>query len=332
MKFNDYIKMSRERRFLTQEEAATALGVSTTSVQKWEKDTLPDKSMWAQIISVYKLDKSEFLMNYGESAIPKAEAAEGSPDSEFPEFLIPEEKLAAVKELVLTKDEQELLGLEALYQSNSYKVNGSLGIFSLSPHENSIGLPYEYVKGKGAFRVMALHDSLTKKLSDYREYVISQIKKDPETVFNINNCTKEQLLDLFRCMTYGSGRQQKNLYDSLAYDLEELRFIDESEKPVVVSRYNPKSRNVLGDKWENEKNYSRITKVSSAFLEIIERESEDEDYVAMKEQYEKDMAFYMEHQNMMDHEPARPPYYGYKEAVITEAGQKFLEWAKDIDL
>jgi len=76
MKFNDYIKSAREHCFLTQEEAAAQLGVSTTSVQKWEKDTLPDKSMWAQIIKVYKLAQQEFLTNYGESAIPKEEISE----------------------------------------------------------------------------------------------------------------------------------------------------------------------------------------------------------------------------------------------------------------
>ena len=336
MKFNDYMKSAREHRFLTQEEAANVLGVSTTSVQKWEKDTLPDKSMWAQIIKVYKLDQNEFLMNYGESAIPKEEIEEENGDSQFPEFLIPNEKLAQIKELVLTKDEQELLGLEALYQTNAYKVTASFGIFSLIPHENSIGLPYEYVKSKGSFKVMALHDSLTRKLSEYREYVISQIKAEPETTFNINNCSKEQLLELFRCVSYGSGRQQKNLYEVLAYDLEELRYIDECAAPVIISRYNPKARNVLGvgvgDKWENEKNYSRITKVSESFIEIVEKENDDPEYMAAKEQYEKDMEFYKEHQNMMDHEPARPLYQAYKEAVITEAGRKFLEWARDLDL
>ena len=331
MKFNDYMKSAREHCFLTQEEAATALGVSTTSVQKWEKDTLPDKSMWAQIIKVYKLDQAEFLMNYGESAIPKEEAEPEAGESNFPAFLFPQEKLAELQGLVLTKDEQELLGLEALYQSNSYKVNGSGGIFSLVPHENSIGLPYEYVKGKGAFRVMAIHDSLVRKLSEYRDYVISQVKANPDVTFNINNCTKEQYKELFRCITYSVGRQQKNLYETLAFDIEELRYVDEANGPVIIARYNPRSRNVLGDKWESDKAFARITKVSSCFMEIVERESEDPAYLELKEQYNKDMEFYTEHRNMIDHEPTRPLYNGYKEAVITEAGKRFLEWAKDLD-
>lgn len=331
MKFNDYMKSSRERCFLTQEEAATALGVSTTSVQKWEKDTLPDKSMWAQIIRTYKLDQQEFLTNYGESAIPKDEFPKEDNETDFPVFLFPQDKLAQIQELILTREEQELLGLEALYQSNSYKVNSNIGIISLVPHENSLGLPYEYVKSKGAFKVMALHDSLTSKLGEYRDYVISQIKVDPNTVFNINNCSKEQLLELCRCVTYNVGRQQKNLYETLAYDIEELRFIDEMPVPMIVSRYNPRNRSVLGDKWENEKTYSSIAKVSSCFLNIVERESDAPEYVAMKLQYEKDMEFYREHQNMIDHEPIRPLYNGYKEAVITDAGRKFLDWAEDMD-
>ena len=333
MKFNDYMKSAREHCFLTQEEAATALGVSTTSVQKWEKDTLPDKSMWAQIIKIYKLDQSEFLMNYGDSAIPKEEPQEAESDSTFPEFLIPYDKLSQIQALVLTRDEQELLGLEALYQSNSYKVSGNLGVFSFVPHENSIGLPYEYVKSKGAFKVMALHDSLTGKLSEYRDYVIGQIKADPDTIFNINNCSKGQLLELFKCINMGSGRQSKNLYEVLAYDIEELRYIDEAAEPVVVARYNPKAKTVLGvgDKWENERSFARIAKVSDSFIEIVEKESDDEIYLAQKEQYEKDMAFYSEHQNMMDHEPAKPLYQGNRIATITEAGRKFLEWADDVD-
>ena len=331
MKFNDYMKSSREHCFLTQEEAATSLGVSTTSVQKWEKDTLPDKSMWAQIIKVYKLDQQEFLTNYGESAIPKEEIEDDGEQTDFPAFLFPADILPEIQELVLTREEQELLGLEALYQTNSFKMNSNIGLFSLVPHENSIGLPYEYVKSKGAFRIMALHDSLTQKLSDYRDYCITEIKANPDAVFNINNCSKEQILDLCRCITITVGRQQKNLYETLAYDIEELRFIDENPQPMVVSRYNPRNRSMLGDKWENEKIYSRISKVSSGFLTIVEKESDAPEYLELKAQYEKDMEFYKEHQNMMDHEPVKPLYNGYKEAVITEAGHRFLEWAADLD-
>jgi len=332
MRFNDYMKASREHCFLTQEEAATSLGVSTTSVQKWEKDTLPDKSMWAQIIKVYKLDQQEFLTNYGESAIPRDDSEGEKDGTDFPTFLFPDEVLADVQALVLTREEQELLGLEALYQSNSYKVSSSFGLFSLVPHENSIGLPYEYVKSKGSFRVMALHDSLSRKLSDYRDYCIGQIKNNPDTVFNINNCTKDQILELCQCTSYSVGRQQKNLYETLAYDIEELRFIDESPSPMIVSRYNPRNRSVLGDKWENEKCYSSISKVSSCFLNIVEKESEAPEYIALKAQYEKDMEFYREHQNMIDHEPVKPLYNGYKIAVITDAGRRFLEWAADTQL
>lgn len=331
MKFNDYMKLSREHCFLTQEEAAASLGVSTTSVQKWEKDTLPDKSMWAQIIKVYKLDKQEFLTNYGESAIPKEEISEEDTGCDFPSFLFPQDKLAQIQELVLTREEQELLGLEALYQSNSYKVNSNIGIFSLVPHESSLGLPYEYVQSKGSFKIMALHDSLSSKLGEYREYVISQIKANPDTVFNICSCSKEQIMELCKCVTYNVGRQQKNLYETLAYDIEELRFIDEMDDPVIVSRYNPRNRSVLGDKWENEKIYSGISKVSSCFLNIIEKESEVPEYLALKAQYEKDMEFYREHQNMIDHEPVRPLYNGFKIAEITESGRKFLEWAEGLD-
>ena len=195
------------------------------------------------------------------------------------------------------------------------------------------GLPYEYVKSKGAFKVMALHDSLTGKLSEYRDYVIAQIKADPDTVFNINNCSKKQLLELFKCVNLGSGRQSRNLYEVLAYDIEELRYIEEAAEPVVVARYNPKAKSVLGvgDKWENERSFSSISKVSGSFIEIVEKESTDEAYLAQKEQYEKDMAFYNEHQNMVDHEPVKPLYQGSRVAVITEAGRGFLEWASDVD-
>lgn len=330
MKFSEFMKAAREHIFLTQEEAAAQLGVSTTSVQKWEKDTLPDKSMWAQIIKVYKLEKQEFLASYGESAIPQGEEEEKE-ETDFPNFLFPKDVLPQVKALVLTKEEQELLGLEALYQSNSYKATSTIGLFSLVPHENSLGLPYEYVKGKGAFRVMAIHDSLTEKLNGYRDFCISRIKKEPEKLFNINSCSKEDLIELCRCTTYSVGKSQKNLYETLAYDIEELRFIDEMGGSVIVSRYIPVGRKMLGDKWENEKFYTRISKVSPEYVEIVEKESTDPAYIAEKEQYERDLQFYMEHKNMMDHEPVKPYYNGFLEAVITPAGRAFLDWAKDMD-
>lgn len=330
MKFNDYIKEVRESSFLTQEEAALALGVSTTTVQKWEKDTLPDKSMWAQIIKVYGLEKSEFLEKYGDSVVPDENAGDETAGSDFPAFLFPDDKLPEIEGLVLSKDEQELLGLEVLYQSNSFRSNGTIDLLSLTPDENSIGLPYEYVKTKGAFRIMALHDNLLCKLGDYKSFVIDRIKEKPSALFNIKACSKEDIVKFTQYVNYGSGRQQKNLYDTLAYDIEQLRFISGMPEPVIVSRYNPRSRNVLGDKWENEKFYQSISRVSPAFVQIIEKESEEPGYLELKAQYEKDMEFYREHQNMIDHEPVKPAYNGYKVAIITETGKKFLEWGEDV--
>ena len=163
------------------------------------------------------------------------------------------------------------------------------------------------------------------------KFCISRIKAEPDKIFNINSCSKEDLLELCRCTTYTNGKSQKNLYETLAYDIEELRFIDEMGGSVVVSKFIPVGRKMLGDKWENEKFFSSISKVSPEYVRIIEKESEDAEYLALKEQYDKDMEFYMEHRNMMDHEPVRPYYNGYREAVITPAGRAFLDWAADMD-
>lgn len=64
-------------------------------------------------------------------------------------------------------------------------------------------------------------------------------------------------------------------------------------------------------------------------MKIVEKESENPDYLEAKEKYEKDKRFYEEHASMMDHAPVPPEYHGTKNVEMTERGQQLLAWYKE---
>ena len=112
MTFYSYLKNARERCHITQSDLAEKIDVSLTTIQNWEKDTLPDKSYWKVIIKQLKLNKEEFVRHYTDAVLPCENRTETQP---FPDFLFPDNMLNTIKKIRLTADEQELLGLEAIY-------------------------------------------------------------------------------------------------------------------------------------------------------------------------------------------------------------------------
>ena len=186
-----FLKNARERCNMTQEALAEKIGVSITTIQNWEKETLPDKNHWSAIIERLKLSKEEFFEHYANTALPDKEDRSALP---FPDFLFPDEMVERIKIMRLTADEQELLGLEELYNA-TYNMNGDYRFKVTKPSSLST-LPYEYVRRVGAFHIMNLSDSLHKKIGEHRNYVIAQIKANPEKLFDVFKCSTVQLLHL----------------------------------------------------------------------------------------------------------------------------------------
>lgn len=318
-----FLKNARERCNMTQEALAEKIGVSPTTIQNWERKTLPDIAHWPAILEQLNLSREEFFEHYENTALPDAE--EGSVSS-FPDFLFPDDIVNQIKRMKLTADEQELLGLAELY---NFKVTkpGSL------PR-----LPYEYVRRVGAFHIMNLSDSLHKKIGEHRNYVIAQIKTNPEKLFDVFKCSAVQLLHLCdeievdyyndcRHHHYNWGTELRNI-------LKLLECIADADNSLVIAEANKNYDTWLDyRKWIEHDNYSSfvesIESHSEQWMKIVEKESENPDYLEAKEKYEKDKRFYEEHASMMDHAPVPPKYQGTKNVEMTERGQQLLAWYKE---
>lgn len=323
-----FLKNARERCNMTQEALAEKIGVSPTTIQNWERKTLPDIAHWPAILEQLNLSRDEFFEHYENTALPDAE--EGSVPS-FPDFLFPDNMVNQIKMMKLTADEQELLGLEELY-SATYNTDGAYKL-KVTKTGSLPTLPYEYVRRVGAFHIMNLSDSLHKKIGEHRNYVIAQIKTNPEKLFDVFKCSAVQLLHLcdeIEVDYYGDYRHHYNWGTELKNILKLLECIADADNSLVIAEAD---KNYWPSYWRKRDNYSSFAKNieshSEQWMKIVEKESENPDYLEAKEKYEKDKRFYEEHASMMDHAPVPPEYHGTKNVEMTERGQQLLAWYKE---
>lgn len=324
-----FLKNARERCNMTQEALAEKIGVTSTTIQNWEKKTLPDISHWPAILEQLNISRKEFLEHYENTALPAEE--EGNVSS-FPDFLFPDNMVNQIKIMRLTADEQELLGLEELY-SATYNMDGAYR-FQVRKTGFSPTLPYEYVRRVGAFHIMNLSDSLHKKIGEHRNYVIAQIKTNPEKLFDVFKCSAVQLLHLcddIKINYYSNSADRAyNWGTELRNILKLLECIADADNSLVIAEAN---KNCWPSYWKELDNYSSFAKSieshNEQWMKIVEKESENPDYLEAKEKYEKDKRFYEEHASMMDHAPVPPEYHGTKNVEMTERGQQLLAWYKE---
>lgn len=340
MTIYSYLKSARERCCFTQSDLAEKAGVSITTIQNWEKDTLPDKSYWKIIIEQLKIDKDEFMRYYVDSVLPPDDESVTQP---FPDFLFPGDLLSSIKKMRLTADEQELLGLEALYGVPCTSENGDCTEwrydFHVAEPEIQISLPYDYVCRVGSFRILALHDSLTGKIGGYRDFVVSQIKKHSEETFDILKCSPVQLFSFCKHIRYVEKddyyRNESIWGDKIQAITKLLMQIEEAEGSLVISetKHDYSGGSFYADEWTKLEDYSSFIKRDGnlrykEFTKLTEKECQDAEYVEAKEKYEKDNRFYEEYSSMVDHCPQKPAYKGTRSIEMTERGKQLLNWYK----
>ena len=155
MKLGEFLRQSRIEAGLTQEGMADKVGVSTTSVQNWEKNTFPDPQYWPLISKALSVKVTDIATRMAETVAPPKEEKSRKTCS-FPEFLFPEGNLSRIKALRFTDEEMELLGLELVYSSGNCD--------ALSYNADLPALPYEYIRLKGPWNVLSIHEEITHKL------------------------------------------------------------------------------------------------------------------------------------------------------------------------
>lgn len=323
MTFYTYLKADRERCNITQIDLANKIGVSTTTIQNWETKSLPDKYHWKAIIKALSLDKEEFSKKYMEEAMPKDENDEQT-HSSFSDFLFPDDQIKQIKKLRLTADEQEFLGLKELYSVNR-QMKGDYDFEITEAGELPI-LPYGFVQRVGAWQVINLNESLSNKLGSFETYVISQIKKNPDQLFDILKLSPNQYKQLFESINFAHE-----------YFAENLEIIEKAGGSLLVAE---KEDDYYG--YDELKDYDcflschrdsnsykyieSIHKQYEGYIKIVKKEGNTPEYIAAKEKYKKDKAFFDEHSSMLDHEPEPPQRKRTKNVELTEKGEKVLAW------
>ena len=101
MKLGEFLRQSRMEAGLTQEGMADKVGVSTTSVQNWEKNTFPDPQYWPLISDALSVKATDIAVHIAETVVPPKEEKSRKTCS-FPEFLFPEKHLSRIKALRFT--------------------------------------------------------------------------------------------------------------------------------------------------------------------------------------------------------------------------------------
>lgn len=360
MKLGEFLRQSRIEAGLTQEGMADKVGVSTTSVQNWEKNTFPDPQYWPLISKALSVKVTDIATRMAETVAPPKEEKSRKTCS-FPEFLFPEGSLSRIKALRFTDEEMELLGLELVYSS------GNCG--ALSCNADLPALPYEYIRLKGPWNILSMHEEITDKLSGaYVPMVANWAKKHPGKSFDILDQTAEDYLCICRYirirMSNVYSEEYSFLYDLICQDLkyadlytgnytdlsaqvkekiaaEILRECKKNDDP----HWNRKTPEQIIDEWrvvettsgryssgwEPTALHQRQWK-DTEFLTLRTIESEDAEYLAAKRKYEEDMKFYKEHISMLDYPPSEPKFQGKRVITLTEKGKKIYDWLKTNDL
>lgn len=299
---------------------------------KLGKEFRPSEQYWEKIIDAYHLNRNEFGINFvGKNLDANSTTNDTTDYSSFPSFLFTPEQMNEIDKMVLTEEEQELLGLETIYSFCPSKRSAYIYSYeSKGDLDNPIlkHLPYEYVRKTGTFRVLNLHKALLGKLSSTRLFVIDYLSKHPNVLFDVHRLSDLSIKEL--CVYIDCYTELQKIAKFL------LEIEDEGQKYLVSHTMN-------NGEW------ARIPSESSEYLntgycypcrEIKSKfpryffvefeESSEKDYLAAKQRYKEELDFYHQHESMFDCAPTAPPYQGKAYIVMTEDGRKLLDWYKRI--
>lgn len=368
MKLGEFLRRSRIEAGLTQESMADKVGVSTTSVQNWEKNTFPDPQYWPLISQALSVDVTDIVACMAETVVPPKEE-KSRKTCPFPEFLFPEESLPHIKALRFTDEEMELLGMELVCNGGNYH--------ALSCNANLPALPYEYIRLKGTWNILGMHEAITDKLS--KEHIpkvadwakvpmlADWAKKHPGKSFDILDQTPEDYLSFCKYIrlagssAYGGWpSKERSQFELICQDLKyaDLYTDNCTDLPAQVKEkiaaeilreckknddphWNQKTPEQIIAEWRvvetTSGRYSSGWEPTALhqrqwedteFLTLRTIESEDAEYLAAKHKYEEDMKFYNEHMSMLDYPPSQPKFQGKRIITLTEKGKKIYNWLK----
>ena len=187
--FGKFLQNRRESKNLTKKYVAKEIGVTIDKIEEWENSkSFPLKQYWHLIFEMYDLENEDtdiedlwdFFKLFQSLYTKKIDnlkycnknrniEIEDFKKRNIPCFLFIPKEIDFIKDLKITNEEYEYIGLEKIY-------NGTF--------------PYEYVKEKGSFYLLNLKENIDKKLgylkNDVVDFLIrtqkSKIETDSETL------------------------------------------------------------------------------------------------------------------------------------------------------
>lgn len=248
--FRLYLKKSREKMGLTQEEAANAIKVSTTTLQNWEnKGRKPDDIFSETIVSVYELNEEEFLKKYCNAFIlPPTKTKDLKEEKErkypWPDCMplatwLQSSVFEQLENLQLNEVETELLGLEEIYSfkgtidfDTTELINAINSNIEEDQKYNMLGkidfsgIPYEFIKTHGVFNVNNAKNKIHNGIfpESLKGIILSHFMYHPNNkTFDICDLTPRDFYDYSFYIPVRTRKASKDLF-TLLNDIKEILY------------------------------------------------------------------------------------------------------------
>lgn len=184
---SQFIKVCRENAGLTQEQLAEKMGVSTVSVQNWERGkTKIEVRRYTELAAVFNVPIERMIKEM------LIEEDKTRPDY-WPGFLFDEDTNAIIDTLHLNHAQQELFGLLYIYDAE-YLQKERIDFNTL--YEDLKKIPYGFIEKVGSIRFMNQADGLHRVIKHIKtDFMMRVLKLYPETEFNIKKLPKELICE-----------------------------------------------------------------------------------------------------------------------------------------
>lgn len=338
MRFNEFIKKCREDVSLTQEEAAKAIGVGTSTVQNWERLTsYPERVIIGNIAKAYRVSTKRIFEALGDDY----ELTNDVIDSVGPKIipfkdLLPDDlDYSSVLGLEFNEKEQDMFLIFAL--NVTFGANPVPEILKKYPNPLDLALFIDKLKKYNLFTIEK--QTLNGIIGDYKDnHVKGNVLSHSIDLTSEGRCVytliKSQRYSLFSIYNLGFADfltvldnykviDKKCLVDTIDLLLEcDVHYLEEFKKNPDRYRSNQSKEIKV-----SLPIYGEIKKIDASYYIIEEEEPTDEVYKMEKELYLKKLDFYEKNKENYEGIIAPEPFL-FKEVKVAKASEKAKRFKK----
>ncbi len=277
--FGSYMLAARKNADLSQKKAADIIGVSEQTISNWEKGmSIPQQMNWNNIIQAYNLVADEFYKRIGRGNENATESNPKENDAELISLFFPNVIANKLKNLNLSLEEYEQIGIESIFLPNN-RVNSPEEHILKNTRVNISGyderidnLPYDYLKEIGSYKAMALHKLLKEKLRYIRPGIIDYNTRN-ENRFNIDAISVGDLYRFTRFIRITEQYTMQDVLNGVISMLNGLHSMEARKFCGYKKDFIPKDNNE-GSLDDFQNNFNRILDMAESNYEDAQSEAE----------------------------------------------------------